>query len=276
MKEKYLARLKEELEDRGIYDNALVISKYERRYNLGKEAGLTDFEIEEMLGTPTEVAEKIYIDNMNNESSKYAEETYENFKATISTVSDNITIVFDDIDKPYYEVNNVDLNNYNIINNPDEFKFAFIKMKFLALYRTVGNIKIYLPYSHMNSIAINSTSGNITIENNAISKYFTLETISGNVKTDNIESQEMNIKTVSGNVSCKTLVATNAFCSTVSGDYSVEFVKSNVLNLESISGSIIIKEADSSINATSISGNIMVNDKEIGHSIKNKFKDFFK
>ena len=72
MKEKYLEELKYALNERGIY-NSEIIAKYERRYNLGKEAGLSDEDILDMLGSPSDVAAKIFAEGFKDETNKEAE-----------------------------------------------------------------------------------------------------------------------------------------------------------------------------------------------------------
>ncbi|MBO5712363.1 MAG: DUF4097 family beta strand repeat protein [Acholeplasmatales bacterium] len=278
MKEKYLEELKYALNERGIYDSE-IIAKYERRYNLGKEAGLSDEDILDMLGSPSDVAAKIFAEGFKDETNKEAEYNsyYEdNYEVDISTVADNIEIIFDDIEKPCYQTNNVDLYNYEIIENPEVFSFKFKKMRFLALYRTTGSISIRLPKKYMSSMVVKSTEGHIDIKGNIVAKYFCVEAISGYIRLEDIDSTYTNIKTVSGKAACNTLLAREAILGTVSGGIAVKYIRSDELSIESISGTIIIDEANASINATTISGNVMVNGKEFGNNIKNKVKDFFR
>ena len=92
----------------------------------------------------------------------------------------------------------------------------------------------------------------------------------------NIDSAYINIKTVSGKASINKLIANDAVLGTVSGAIKSNYIKADNLRLESISGQIIIDNAHATINATTISGNILVNGNEFGNNIKNKVRDFFK
>jgi DUF4097 and DUF4098 domain-containing protein YvlB len=279
MKEKYLEELEIALDERNILNKNEILTKYERRYNLGKEAGLTDADIEDMLGSPIDVANKISVEGFNDTSNKEANEEVNeksNFEVNVSTVADNIQIIFEDITKPYYETNNIDLYNYEITETNEEFSFKFKKMRFLALYRNSGSVIIHLPKWYMTSMEVKSTDGHIDIKGNVLAKDFTVEAISGYIRVEDIDSTYINIKTVSGKASCNNVISHDAVFGTVSGGIAVKYVKSDDLRLESISGQIIIEEANASINATTISGNVMVNGKEFGNNIRNKVRDFFR
>lgn len=280
MKYTYLENLKNELHSKGIYDNDEIIKKYERRYNLGKEAGLSDEEIEEMLGSPQSVAARIYVENhAEEEITKEAEDSSYNdaiYNVDISTVADDIYILFDDIDKVQYENQDADLYNYEIINNENYFRFVFKKSRFLALYRNSGKIKILLPRRLMDNFRVYSTDGSVRIIGEVKAKRFSLETITGRVEIEKIDTLHCNIKTVSGTASCNKITGDDIIVGTVSGNIGVEYIKSNELRLESVSGSIIINEASASIKASTVAGNLMVNGNEIGTNIKNKVRSFFR
>ena len=73
---KYLEELKNELEKENISNKDEIFKKYEDRYNFGLEAGLSDEEIEEMLGDIDDIIEKYkeaeeeINENIDNEENK--------------------------------------------------------------------------------------------------------------------------------------------------------------------------------------------------------------
>ena len=85
---KYLERLSLALDKVNANNKSTIIEKYRKRYEFGLESGLSEQEIEEMLGDPETIAEKYRTETNNFENKRYDKE----HNCVIKTVNDNITI----------------------------------------------------------------------------------------------------------------------------------------------------------------------------------------
>ena len=85
MKDEFLKELETRLKEENIEDTDSIISKYEKRYNFGLESGLSEEEIENMLGSIDEIV------NLHKTTTRYEyKDNYGEMKLSVSTVSDNV------------------------------------------------------------------------------------------------------------------------------------------------------------------------------------------
>jgi DUF4097 and DUF4098 domain-containing protein YvlB len=84
------------------------------------------------------------------------------------------------------------INYYDIITNPGEFKIKYKKSKFLGLNRKAsGNIIIKLPKNIFYDVVnISTTSGDVTITGVLNTNVIKLTTVSGDINFDNIKVSE--------------------------------------------------------------------------------------
>ena len=148
-KEKYLSELSEllDLNEFSPEEKQSILIKYRKRYEFGLESEMTDEEIENMLGTPTDVINKyVKIEVKDSkEQKKFINEEKANYKKgynlKIKTVTDDIVMLESDDDECHLEFDGVDLTMYNIVNNTEEgVKVDYIKSKFFGLNRRKGGV----------------------------------------------------------------------------------------------------------------------------------------
>ena len=277
MKNIYLNDLKEKLESNSVENAYDILTKIEKRYNLGLEAGLDEEEIEEMLGSVDDIVNQ-YTNVTVEEKKEKINNEEKVVSLEISSVSDNLTIEFDDIKDIEYELINVNVDCYDISYEKKEFKLKYKKAKFLALNRKEsGHIIVKLPNSiKYEKVSIHTTSGEVVIKDELTCKIFKLNTVSGDVALDNVSSNYIKLSTVSGDITSLSLTGDEIYIDTVSGDMGSNVVNCDNLGLSTVSGDINITNAKASIKASSVSGDINVNGSDIGVSFKKTIKGIFR
>lgn len=273
MKDLYLYNLRESLEKESIDDSEKIIEKIEKRYNLGLEAGLTEEEIEEMLGNVQDIV-KQYV----NTSDDIVIEDKKEYSLDIRSISDDIIIDVIDTNEIEYELEAVNINYYDISFLDNELKIKYKKTKFLGLNRkSSGNILIKLPKSiKYNNLNISSTSGDIIIRGNIISNTIKINSVSGDISLDEMSCDNMKVSTVSGDISSLSIEGKDVYVDTISGDMGCNMLNSDNLSISTVSGDINITHANANIKASSISGEIIVNGQDVGVNVKKTIKGFFR
>ena len=272
-KEQYLSELKEllDLNDFTNEEKQSILIKYRKRYDFGLESEMTDEEIVNMLGTPTDVINKyIKIETKRVEEKKYINEEKANYKKgynlKIKTVGDQIVMLESEDDDCHLEFEGVDLSMYNIINNTEEgVKVDYIKTKFFGLNRRKGGvITLKVPKDKVfDEALLSSVSGNIRSTLVKANK-LDVSTTSGDVDLIDAESnEEVHINTVSGDTLVHLVKGTRLALNTVSGDVKITKAIVSKVSINTVSGDVSIDETTTDdVNASSISGDILISGKE--------------
>ena len=275
MKKDYLKRLEAELIYNNIKNKDEILEKYEKRYDFGIEAGLTEERVEEMLGTPEEIISEI--NNDENECDDIVDLT-DKYEIDITTLSDNIEFVESIDDKVHVELVGVDENHYVIKKTDSKLDIKYKKTKFFSLNRKKNaTIKIEIPKNQIfGNIVLATTSGDISLDSIRCD-LFRVSVVSSDIKLNDIDCKRFHCHTVSGDIFIDTLTTKDIKIDTVSGDIKFEFAVAEKAVIDSVSGDVIITDGKiGAINSTSVSGDIIINGEEKCTNVKNYVKGMFR
>ena len=260
MKEQYLEELKKELEEKGVSNKDAIVEKYQKRYDFGIEAGLSDNEIIEMLGNPKDIASRYQkIEDIAEEEGK------ENagYNLSIRTAVDDINIYYRDIDKVHLYFDGINLADYQVENNT---KTGILINRRgseggLRVLKNGGKITVEIPLNRVfDKVSIWTASGDHNIEK-LKAKSISISAVSGDFDGDYFEAENISFSTVSGDIDVKKIKASKLNLNTVSGDVDIDEVDAPKVNVTTVSGDINIKKCDGNVNAAVVSGDVVVNNK---------------
>ncbi len=280
MKEAFLMELENQINIHDIENKKEILEKYRKRYDFGLESGLTEEEIEKMLGTPEEIIAKYQQEDSSFEEekdnkSKKKESSYE---IDIQTISDDVYFVESKDDEVHVELENTDLNSYEIKKTNKILKVHFLKRKFFSLNRLKGGIvRVELPKDRLvDSISVSTTSGDINmLDINAGTLKVSM--VNGDMKFDTIEAETFMCHLVSADAKGDTLLSKEAYIDTVSGDVKIDFAVAETAKIDTVSGDVeIIEGKIGSVSSTSVTGEIIINKNSAVKSMKNYVKGIFK
>lgn len=264
MKEKFINELREVLKENNVNDIDSVIEKYSNYYDFGIEAGLSEEEIFEKMGTLNEIAFKY----KNQEEEKKSERKSISKDLIVFSLNDDIVIQYGDTDGIDIDFIKIKPETYQIINNSDKIEIKFPKYIRKTLFKSSGTIKITIPYNtKFNNVAISVVSGDFNLEeivcdnfkytgtsgdvkigkinaNNAI----TFISVSGDIKGEAFASKELNIKQVSGDMIISRALTDSLVISSVSGDIEIEDCEYITKKVSTVSGDVYINDEKSSTN----------------------------
>lgn len=278
MKNIYMNDLKEALENSSVKDYSDLIDKIDKRYNLGIEAGLSEEEIEEMLGDVDTIVDQ-YLDSLIDEDDDSPKiDRNKDFYIEINTIKDDISIELVDTDNIEYVLSDINIDYYEIVSNNNEFKIKYKKGKFLGLNRkNAGFISLKIPKNiRYDKFIISNTSGDITINNGLNSRMIRINSVSGDINFDNIDCNNIKISVVSGDITGLSINGRNVYVDSVSGDMTVNLINCDDLSLSSISGDFNISHVKANIKASTVTGDILVNNETVGANVKNTIKGLFR
>ena len=270
MKNIYMNDLKEALKNSSVENPDELINKIEKRYNLGLEAGLTEEEIEEMIGDVDLVVDQ-YIDSLIDEDDENDEITeIKSYSIEINSITDDISFELIDTNDIEYELDGINLEYYDIITEKNELKIKYKKTKFLGLNRKAsGRIIVKLPNNiQYNRVIIKSTSGDINISNSLNANVVKLTTVSSDINFDNINCDTIKFSVVSGDITGLSIEGKEVYVDTVSGDMTCNMINCDNLSLSTITGDINIAHANANIKASTVSGEILTNNSVVGVNVK--------
>ena len=275
MRDEYLNKLEEELENNGFINIDDVLDKYRKRYDFGLESGMTEEEIEERLGDPKEIVSKM-TEQANN---TYEDNTNTNFKIEVSTVCDDVKFEESVDDETHVYMDDIEEDSYEIINNNREIVITSHTKKYFGLNRRrPGLFTIALPKDmKLGKVNLSSSSGDFISKIDLNAKTFNLNLVSGDVDFKKITAKEITFHVVSGDLEIEEINAENATLSAVSGDMDIDYLLSNNLKVDTVSGDIKIKESSYGMNikSQSIAGEIIINGKKY-KNVTSKVKDVFR
>lgn len=270
---KYLERLSLALDKVNANNKSTIIEKYRKRYEFGLESGLSEQEIEEMLGDPETIAEKYRTETNNFENKRYDKE----HNCVIKTVNDNITIKKSKDDKIHVYFEDCMDNAYDTKKClKNGIKIEYDKTKYFGLNRKSGGmITVEIPEDRLFYRAdISTASGDIKIDN-LNSSDLEIVTASGDIVCHRLEAEKIKITTVSGEMFVDKGYSKNIVLSSVSGDIDFNHANSNELHVDTISGDANIKEATGNYKTSSVTGEITINGEKCGN-VKSYVKGLFK
>lgn len=262
MKEEYLKKLKEKLEENDILDKENIYLKYEARYNFGLEAGLSEEDIEERLGSVDSIIEQF----------KTKEILPTTFKEDINIKSTHDDIIFkvdDSIDKIKVQFDSISEEFYNVVEEGDKISITYLENKFLLVNRKeIGCVTILIPSNiKLGDISIYSTTGDISFDKLECDNFY-LRTTNSDIKGTSLTCKNVSFSNVNGDVFISKVISDEGTISTVTGDYKSDYYKGD-LKINSVSGDVIIENYFGTYKASTVSGDVIIN-KNKENSILNK------
>lgn len=267
MFEKYIQELEQKLKENNI-PTTEIIAKYKNRYNLGIEAGFTEEEIIEKLGSVDKIVESyLKEENKFQEKEGNFSKTMKLFSiSTINTIDVNINFI--DGNKIIYSMDEKLEKYYSVTFDENNF---IIKCEVQKIpFNIKGDIniqigkEIYFETFKLKGVSSDwNITGGVVYANNS---YFS--SVSGDVLIDSIKSKSTaKINFVSGNFKIHNLNAKNIFVSGVSGDFIINKVKCHEFKANTVSGDMKVDGYIENTYTSTISGDIIIN--------KNKTKTMF-
>lgn len=246
-KEEYLSKLRSLLEEGNVSDIDKILEAYEKRYQIGLDAGLSDSEIYEMLLDPEVAAEKYLKDK--DEFVYYDLELDEVFADDIHITSSPRKGIDINVDEELRDKITISTDNHQI-------KIASKNIG--RIKRTDGDIKIEIGYNiKFNKVIINTISTDYHIEQ-IDTKTLKISNVSGDFSITRVNADSVDLSTVSGDISIKRIVTQSFVSSLVSGDLDIGYLDCDSANISTVSGDACIKGKINKRNCSSISGTISI------------------
>lgn len=250
-KNEYLRNLELMLKAHDIENYAEIVSKYEKRFELARDAGMTEEEAIKMLGSVESVCKK------------YAgvEETvyYDIYSLKIDCAlaseiiikkgsKDGIVI---NIDDDLGDKLNITKSDKKIVIADKFGKSFFRRARGTILVEIGSNIKF-------ETFEINTVAADVEICEIHTKKFIT-STVSGDFDIEKIVADEIKMNTVSGDYDVNRIKTVELRISTISGDADVAFIDCENAIFDTISGDIEVTGKILKKRGSSISGNITYN-----------------
>ena len=264
MKDEFLKRLEEKLKEESVSNVDEIIAKYEKRYNFGIESGLSEEEIENMLGDIDEIVLLHKKETKTNNDNKQT--IFGSMRVSVETVSDNVLFEESKDDTIHVYFENIDQDAYEIEKNSLELNIKYIAKKFFGLNRRKpGRIIVGIPSGmSLSKLHLSTVGGDFVSKIDLECRDINIDMVSGDSEFKGIISEDFKAQLVSGDIELDSLKTSKLNISTVSGDASIDKLNAVELKVDTISGDLIVREAnnDMIVKSSSISGNVRINDKK--------------
>ena len=260
MKDQYLKELEDLLNENNVPNKEEILEKYRKRYEFGLESEMTEDEIEEMLGKPSDVISK-YI--KNEEATK--NEQNSNCDIIVRTVADDIKLDYSSDEKAHVQLYDIDKESYNIVVSSSEIRVEYKTNKYLGLNRRKsGKITVLVPEGRLlHDVTIETASGDAESYLNIDANNVAVNTVSGDIEFDKIKSRQLNINVVSGDIEIIKVDSGKVIINTVSGDIDIDTLYADKLVIDSVSGDCKITNSNTeNVVSNFISGDFIINGVE--------------
>ncbi len=292
MRDEFLEELKKELAVNNIENREEILKLYEKRFDLGHEANMTDEEIIQSLDSISDIIDKYKkadtrdnVDDKNRYNVSLELSVFSNFKICRTN---QMGITFDLEDKALSETEI--LVDGKSVSLKSKSKFGgHIKVKKSCYEGTmyIGNNAYFdnlsieafacdvdAKYLCGNSLSINSLSGDLDLgELNFDS--IKLNTTSGDFNIKRLNAKDTNISTISGDYMIDDINTLEGKIKTISGDVEIVNSSDAKYNISTISGDVIIRNGVSlnNVKASAVSGEVIVGKESAGVSITDQINE---
>lgn len=241
MREEYLANLEKALRENNISDYQEVYKKYEKRYDFGKEASLSDEEIEKKLGSIDDIIANL----KKNETVKVKENIIydlgKSYNLTVKVVVDDVIIKSDPFASDIsFKFEQVKESNYIIKNEETNVSLTY-KEKFFSSPSSKNGGTIY-----------------VIVPENIIFNEVTIAMGASDFTANELKANKISIKNTSGDFNINFLNANNIELNNVSGDFNIEKIITNNIELNNVSGDFKITSLKGDLKLSNISGDILI------------------
>ncbi len=269
MFKRFLKELLSKAEARGFSKEevAEIKATYKSRFELGREAGLSENDIVARFGTVDDII-KVY-------EERHIQKNYAKVKANSividSSINGIITFTYGQGDKMYYAL--TDETYFDVTTTGDSLT---IKSKFDIKKRT-ANIIVYIPYNlTLKTLNINAPSAKVDFDGVRLqAEEARLRTLSGSYSIKSLIAKDCRLETVSGNILVGELLADTLHISSITGDVEVKNINVEKASFSSLSGNMSLTGHVGTPKVTTLSGEVTVNTVKVGKSISQTLLGIF-
>ncbi len=284
MKESFLKELREALEAKGVQNIEDILDTYSSRFDLGYEAGMTDEEILDMLGsiedivssyTEKEVSKNKY--NITLELVHFSD--FEIGKSKNPGVEFEMDRRALEYVKIIREKNSVSLKSKKSRNGRFEGRmYVGEDVEIDNLVINACSVDLKVDSLSGKSFVFSNKSGDACFNNIDAEDKVIISNVSGDMKFNGLTSQNLIVSTVSGDIAIRELVCDRVQMSMVSGDIAIHRSNDAAYTINSVSGDFRIDNEidEDKIKVTSLSGDCYVNGKPLRKNLSARIQDAFK
>ncbi len=275
--DKYLEELEKYCTANNI-DSVPIVEKIKSRFELGKEAGLTEEEIIERLGDYS-----AYVSNEPKEQPLTFSESsmeYDYKSLEINLVGNvDLTVCNSDDDTIHIDMDEELEDIYELLVDDDKIVLRS-KNQHGCFNNINGDIELCLPNNlTYQTVSINDVNGDIDCDDYGfVCQNCYIETVNGDLSFAYIKSEICKISTVSGDIDIGNLFSEKTQIDTVNGDVEISKGKTTALDASSVNGDINFNGIVDVVNSSTVNGDITINKKivsqTVSEAINNALKTF--
>lgn len=265
----FLKRLEEELNRVGATNKEEILSKYRRRFELAKEAGMSESETLEKLGSIDRIlAEEGFCISAEARC-------YRSYEVDISdSLAESIHFRLVDGDQVAYVVSSDLERNLDVVMNDREMRIkdksgGESDKKYGEMIVNIGRDLA------LSTVKISCVSAKCYLDD-LKAKNFVFKMVDGELSAGLLEAETIRISSVSGNVSCAGIDAVSLNFKTVQSDADFGAVHVENANFYSVKGNIRMSGEIKESKVTSLNGTVWLNDKKLKPSLSDKFNGLFR
>lgn len=265
----FLKRLEEELDRVGSANKEEILSKYRRRFELAKEAGMSEREAIEKFGSIERILaeEGLCIPTEARE--------YRSYEVDISdSLAERIYFHLVDGDQVAYVVSSDLEKNLDVVMNEREMK---IKDKTGGESdKKYGDMTVNIGRDlALSRVKISCVSAQCRFDD-LKAKEFVFKMVDGKFDAGFLKAETIRISSVSGDISCAGIDAKNLNLKTVQSDADLGTVHAENASFYSVKGKIRADGEIKQSKVTTLNGSVLLNDKKMKPSLSEKFNGLFR
>lgn len=262
---KYLEDLEKELKKLKVKEEDVkeILEDHREMLFEAQQDGLTDDELEIKFGDPKKIAKELKQDSYNDdfsfdENPVFEEEELEGYELfetyPIIDMLQNVDIKLVNEELVYFPYDGMSIQIYaKKLKHPENYIIKFENGTLSLKRRKKGSFNMFT--------SKNSADFGIKVPFEQYLKTFSIDSISGDCKVDNINTKELIVKTTSGDFEISNVISDKSSCSTVSGDIEISNMKGKDLNISLVSGDCDIENINlaNDLQINTVSGDIDIN-----------------
>lgn len=257
-KKEYLDELKKELTEKKANNIDETVAKYDKRFDLAKEAGFSEEETIAKFGTPKEVADK-EASRPVVQAEVVGDDAPKSFNLNLDVCSDSLTVEFvEGLKETSVDFAGADSNRYTIEKDKDHFSLRY-KNRFTGFFKGKdgGAIKVSVPSGlKIDEFKAGVVSGSLNIPLIQANSIF-VNSVSGTIDIGDVSAESVNLHNVSGKSHFAKVICSTFYFDTISGNSTIDYGQIKLAKIDSVSGSVsILKGHIGSTKVSALSGKI--------------------
>lgn len=270
MKEEYFKELEQKIKEFGLVNGDDILNKYQHYYDLAIEAGFSEEEAINKLGSVDDILSKYQSNLVVKEETSGSK-----INLHLSIIAGDINIVPIKEDKINVSASEKFYKYYDVINNESGLDIHLKKDRIFNknisedLYIEIGENFLF------DEVLLSVTSADLDTKYVFNCNNIKINTVSGDINIGDIKANENAlIEAVSGDIEIKNLKAQNVKIDEVSGDVTITNIDCNNIKMNSVSGDMDITGKSDNVKGNSISGDISFNNVK-QNNLKDNLKNTF-